>query len=59
MEFYFYQAVEQLTDDQIKVKFNKKKKVVEVNPDNYKTFIAIMHNDIVKRLILGDIEVVI
>lgn len=52
-------AVDQLTADKEKVIFNSKKSKIEVNIDNYKTFIGIIHNGIIKRLISGEVDVLI
>ncbi|MCR3955522.1 MAG: hypothetical protein NUK57_04440 [Gudongella sp.] len=52
-------AVDQLSENEKKVEFDYKNNKVRVNPLNYKTFIGIIHNGIVKRLISGDVEVVL
>ncbi|MCD2252390.1 hypothetical protein QJV03_00425 [Listeria swaminathanii] len=50
-------AVEKLPATE-QVTICKEKQVIEVNADNYKTFIAIIHNSIVERLISGEVGVI-
>ncbi|CAM2363343.1 hypothetical protein HCJ21_10935 [Listeria seeligeri] len=40
------------------VSFCNERKVIEVNAENYKTFIGIIHNSIVERLISGEVGVI-
>lgn len=49
-------AVGKLNNEQ-KLKFDDEKKLIDVNEQNYKTFVAVIHDSIVERIISGDIEV--
>lgn len=53
------EAVSQLPEVKNRVIFDDDNNIVKVNKDNYKTFIGIIHNGIVKRLISGDVDVVL
>jgi len=46
-------------DDELQVKFDDERKEININEDNVKTFVGIIHNIIVERLISGDIEITI
>ncbi|MHB0862415.1 hypothetical protein ACYCS5_14450 [Paenibacillus sp. SEL3] len=41
-----------------KLKFNHTESTVVVNQDNYKTFVAVIHDSIVKRLISGEVQII-
>lgn len=51
------EAVEKL-DESLKVNFDDKNKTITITPDSAKTFVGIIHNSIVQRLISGEIEIV-
>ncbi|KOS61638.1 hypothetical protein FJQ98_25210 [Lysinibacillus agricola] len=52
------EAVNKL-DVSLRVTFNDTNKTIEVTPDTAKTFVGIIHNSIVQRLISGEIEIAI
>lgn len=52
------EAVEKL-DENLKVNFDDDKKVIHITPETAKTFVGIIHNSIVQRLISGEIEIAI
>ncbi|URY21853.1 hypothetical protein K9F07_12490 [Staphylococcus pseudintermedius] len=45
-------------DESLKVNFDDKNKTITITPDSAKTFVGIIHNSIVQRLISGEIEIV-
>ncbi|MGG0293728.1 hypothetical protein ABEY30_14390 [Bacillus pacificus] len=51
-------AVSRLDAD-LRVTFDDDKKVINVTPDTARTFVGIIHNSIVQRLISGEIEIAI
>ncbi len=51
-------AVKELKDSSLLITFDHNSKKINVNATNYKTFIGIIHNGIIKRLISGDTEVI-
>lgn len=52
-------AVNQLNNETSRVVFDDENNKVKVDVNNYKTFIGIIHNGIVKRLISGEVEVLL
>jgi len=52
------EAVNKL-DVSLRVTFNDTNKTIEVTPDTAKTFVGIIHNSIVQRLISGEVEIAI
>lgn len=52
------EAVNKLSNDIEKVKFCHTSKTITVNYDNVKTFVAIIHDSIVQRIISGEVEVI-
>lgn len=52
------EAVEKL-DSNLRVTFDDDKQVINITPDTAKTFVGIIHNSIVQRLISGEVEIAI
>lgn len=46
-------------DESLKVKFDDEKRIIHVTPETAKTFVGIIHNSIVQRLISGEVEITI
>ncbi|WP_168735500.1 Kiwa anti-phage protein KwaB-like domain-containing protein [Cohnella fermenti] len=47
-----------LPNENDKLQFNHTESIVVVNQDNYKTFVAVIHDSIVKRLISGEVQII-
>ncbi|MFS0616040.1 hypothetical protein [Lederbergia ruris] len=52
------EAVNKLDED-LRVTFDDVQKTINVNPNTAKTFVGIIHNSIVQRLISGEVEIAI
>ena len=50
------EAVSHLENDELKVEFDDENNQIIVKKENVKTFVAIIHDSIVKRLISGEVE---
>lgn len=52
-------AVDKLQNENQKVEFVDEDKIIKVSKESAKTFVAIIHNSIIERLISGDVEITI